>query len=81
MIHELSVQKKSTEWPNSSLSENKIKNVIDKIKTIRNQTKKISKEKEKLTNSCNKLCYDSKIIESSKKSWQTLKKKKNSINS
>ncbi|KAH0849378.1 hypothetical protein HID58_091359, partial [Brassica napus] len=67
MIHELSVQKKSTEWPNSSLSENKIKNVIDKIKTIRNQTKKISKEKEKLTNSCNKLCYDSKIIESSKK--------------
>lgn len=75
MIHELSVQKKTTEWPNSSPSENKIKNVIDRIKTIRNQTKKISKEKEKLTNSCNKLCYNSKIIESSKKSWQTLKKK------
>nr|YP_009896328.1 Ycf1.2 [Guiraoa arvensis]QKK42875.1 Ycf1.2 [Guiraoa arvensis] len=73
MIHELSVQKKSTEWPNSSLSENKKKNVIDKIKTIRNQTEEISQEK--LTNSCNKLCYDSKIIESSKKSWQTLKRK------
>ncbi|CAN6852312.1 unnamed protein product [Brassica oleracea] len=42
--------------------------MIDKIKTIRNQTKEISKEKEKLTNSCNKLCYDSKIIESSKRS-------------
>nr|QKK49582.1 Ycf1.2 [Streptanthus cooperi] len=75
MIHELSVQKKSMEWTNSSLSENKIKNVIDRIKTIRNQTEEISKEKEKLTNSCNKLCYDSKIIESSKKSWQTLKRK------
>nr|YP_009899068.1 Ycf1.2 [Mostacillastrum orbignyanum]QKK45876.1 Ycf1.2 [Mostacillastrum orbignyanum] len=75
MIHELSVQKKSMEWTNSSLSENKIKNVIDRIKTIRNQTEEISKEKEKLTNSCNKPCYDSKIIESSKKSWQTLKRK------
>nr|QJF60849.1 Ycf1 [Cakile edentula subsp. lacustris]QJF61893.1 Ycf1 [Cakile edentula subsp. lacustris] len=75
MIHELSVQKKSTEWTNSSLSENNIKNVIDRIKTIRNQTEEISKEKEKLTNSCNKLCYDSKIIESLKKSWQTLKRK------
>nr|QKK50452.1 Ycf1.2 [Schouwia purpurea] len=75
MIHELSVQKKSMEWINSSPSENKIINVIDRIKTIRNQTEEISKEKEKLTNSCNKLCYDSKIIESSKKSWQTFKRK------
>nr|WJZ22579.1 hypothetical protein [Sisymbrium brassiciforme] len=74
MIHELSVQKKSIEWTNSSLSENKIKNVIDRIKTIRNQTEEISKEKEKLTNSWNKPCYDSKIIESSKKSWQALKR-------
>nr|YP_009353364.1 Ycf1 [Sinalliaria limprichtiana var. grandifolia]APM86146.1 Ycf1 [Sinalliaria limprichtiana var. grandifolia] len=73
-IHELSVQKKSMEWTNSSLSENKIKNVIDRIKTIRNQTEEISKEK--LTNSCNKPYYDSKIIESSKKSWQTFKRKK-----
>uniref|UniRef100_UPI0030023D21 hypothetical chloroplast RF19 n=1 Tax=Megacarpaea megalocarpa TaxID=537173 RepID=UPI0030023D21 len=75
MIHELSVQKKSMEWTNSSLSENKIKNLIDRIKTIRNQTEEISKEKENLTNSCNKLRYDSKIIESSKKSWQTFKRK------
>nr|YP_009192760.1 Ycf1 [Schrenkiella parvula]ALP73168.1 Ycf1 [Schrenkiella parvula] len=75
IIHELSVQKKSTEWTNSLLSENKIKNVIDRIKTIRNQTEEISKEKENLTNSCNKLRYDSKIMESSKKSWQTFKRK------
>nr|YP_009896415.1 Ycf1.2 [Goldbachia laevigata]QKK42962.1 Ycf1.2 [Goldbachia laevigata] len=75
MIHELSVQKKSMEWANSSLSENKIKNLIDRIKTIRNQTEEVSKEKENLTNSCNKPRYDSKIIESSKKSWQTLKRK------
>nr|YP_010289707.1 Ycf1 [Hilliella yixianensis]UKP89120.1 Ycf1 [Hilliella yixianensis] len=73
MIHELSVQKKSMEWTNSSLSENKIKNLIDRIKTIRNQTAEISKEN--LTNSCNKPRYDSKIIESSKKSWQTFKRK------
>nr|YP_009891396.1 Ycf1.2 [Aphragmus nepalensis]QKK37769.1 Ycf1.2 [Aphragmus nepalensis] len=74
MIHELSVQKKSMEWTNSSLSENKIKNLIDRIKTIRNQTEEISKEKENLTNSCKKPRYDSKIIESSKKSWQTFKR-------
>nr|UDP56125.1 Ycf1.2 [Isatis tinctoria] len=75
MLHELSVQKKSMEWTNSSLSENKIKNVIDRIKKIRNQTEEISKEKETLTNSYNKPCYDSKIIESSKKSWKTFKRK------
>nr|YP_009899582.1 Ycf1.2 [Menonvillea spathulata]QKK46477.1 Ycf1.2 [Menonvillea spathulata] len=77
IIHELSVQKKSMEWANSSFSENKIKNLnlIDRIKTIRNQTEEISKEKENLTNSCNKPRYDSKIIESSKKSWQTFKRK------
>nr|SFV96144.1 Ycf1 [Cochlearia scotica] len=74
MIQELSVQKKSMEWTNSSLSENKIKNLIDRIKTIRNQTKEISKKNENLTHSCNKPRYDSKKIESSKKSWQTFKR-------
>ena len=77
MIYGLSVQKKSMEWINSSLSENKIKNLIDRIKTIKNQTEEILKEKENLTNTnrCNKPCYDSKIIELSKKSWQTFKRK------
>nr|YP_009893298.1 Ycf1.2 [Cardamine glanduligera]QKK39671.1 Ycf1.2 [Cardamine glanduligera] len=76
MIHELSVQNKSMEWTNSSLSENKIQNLIDRIKTIRNQIEEISKEKQNLTRySCNKLRYDSKIIESSKKNWQTFKRK------
>nr|UHY41559.1 hypothetical chloroplast RF19 [Cardamine bulbifera]UHY41813.1 hypothetical chloroplast RF19 [Cardamine bulbifera]UNZ98139.1 hypothetical chloroplast RF19 [Cardamine bulbifera] len=76
MIHELSVQNKSMEWTNSSLSENKIKNLIDRIKTIRNKIEEISKEKQNLTRySCNKLRYDSKIIESSKKIWQTFKRK------
>nr|YP_009896762.1 Ycf1.2 [Heliophila juncea]QKK43396.1 Ycf1.2 [Heliophila juncea] len=73
MIHELSVQKKSMEWTNSSLSEKK--KLIDRIKTIRNQTEDISKEKENPTNSCKKPRYDSKIIESAKKSWQTFKRK------
>nr|YP_009897948.1 Ycf1.2 [Lepidium echinatum]QKK44669.1 Ycf1.2 [Lepidium echinatum] len=75
MIYELSVQKKSMEWSNSLLSENKIKNLIDRIKTIRNQIEEISKKKQNLTNSCNKLRYDSKIIESSKRIWQTFKRK------
>nr|QKK49930.1 Ycf1.2 [Stenopetalum lineare] len=75
MIHELSVKKKSMEGANSSLSENKIQNLIDRIKTIRNQIEEISKEKQNLTNSCTKLRYDSKIIESSKKIWQTFKRK------
>jgi hypothetical protein len=75
MIHELSVQNKSLEWTNSSLSEKKIKNLIDRKKTIRNQIEEISKEKQNLTNSCTKLRYDSKIIESSKKIWQTFKRK------
>nr|QKK47507.1 Ycf1.2 [Polyctenium fremontii] len=75
IINELSVQNKSMEWTNSSFSENKIKILIDRIKTIRNQIEEISKEKQNLTNSCTKLRYDSKIIESSKKNWQTLKRK------
>nr|YP_009891995.1 Ycf1.2 [Arabis verna]QKK38368.1 Ycf1.2 [Arabis verna] len=77
IFYELSVpvQNKSMEWTNSSLSENKIKNLIDRIKTIKNQTEEILKEKENLTNRCNKPRYDSKIIESSKKSWRTFKRK------
>nr|YP_010432944.1 Ycf1 [Subularia monticola]USW06494.1 Ycf1 [Subularia monticola] len=75
MIHQPSVQKKSMEWINSSLNKNNKKKLIDRIKTIRNQTEEIANEKENLTNSCNKPRYDSKIIESSKKSWHTLKRK------
>nr|YP_010895997.1 hypothetical chloroplast RF19 [Dontostemon glandulosus]WJZ19988.1 hypothetical chloroplast RF19 [Dontostemon glandulosus] len=74
MIHEPSVQNKYTEWTKSSLSEKKKKNLIYRIKTIRNQIEEISKEKQNLTNSCNKPRYGSKIIESSKKIWQTLKR-------
>nr|SOR47865.1 ycf1 [Bunias orientalis] len=74
IIHELSVQNKSTEWINSSLSEKKKKNLIDRIKTIRNQIEKISKEKQNLTNSCNKPRYGYKIIKSSKNFWQTFKR-------
>nr|YP_009890712.1 Ycf1.2 [Aurinia corymbosa]QKK37085.1 Ycf1.2 [Aurinia corymbosa] len=77
IIHKLSGRKKYMEWTKSSLSENKKKNLINRIQTIRNQTEEISKEKENLTNSWNKRRYDSdsKIIESSKKSWQSFKRK------
>nr|YP_001123004.1 Ycf1 [Aethionema cordifolium]A4QJH4.1 RecName: Full=Protein TIC 214; AltName: Full=Translocon at the inner envelope membrane of chloroplasts 214; Short=AtTIC214 [Aethionema cordifolium]BAF49829.1 hypothetical protein [Aethionema cordifolium] len=74
IIHELSVQNRSMEWKNSSFSENKIKNLIDRINTIRNQIEAISKEKKKITNSSNKTPYESKIIESSKKKWQIVKR-------
>nr|QWT70448.1 Ycf1 [Heliophila arenaria] len=73
IIHELSVQKKLSECTNYSLSEKK--KLIDRIKKIRNQTEEISKEKENPTNSCKKPRYDSKIIESATKSWQTFKRK------
>nr|YP_009931458.1 Ycf1.2 [Cryptospora falcata]QNR89571.1 Ycf1.2 [Cryptospora falcata] len=74
MIHELSVQKKSTEWINSSLSEKKKNIFIDRIKTIRNQIDEISKEKQNLTNSCNKSRYGYKKFKSSKNFWQTFKR-------
>nr|YP_010008684.1 Ycf1.2 [Cryptospora inconspicua]QNR89656.1 Ycf1.2 [Cryptospora inconspicua] len=74
MIHELSVQKKSTEWINSSLSEKKKKIFIDRITTIRNKIDEISKEKQNLTNSCNKSRYGYKKIKSSKNFWQTFKR-------
>nr|YP_009932307.1 Ycf1.2 [Pycnoplinthus uniflorus]QNR91269.1 Ycf1.2 [Pycnoplinthus uniflorus] len=74
MNQELSVQNKSTEWINSSLSEKKKIFLIDRIKKIRNQIEEISKEKQNLTNSCNKPCYGYKIIKSSKKFWQTFKR-------
>nr|YP_009890540.1 Ycf1.2 [Alyssum alyssoides]QKK36913.1 Ycf1.2 [Alyssum alyssoides] len=73
LIHKVAVKKKSMGWTNFSLSKNKLKNLISRIKTIRNKTEKISKEN--LTNSYNKERYDYKIIESSKKSWQALKRK------
>nr|YP_009409609.1 hypothetical chloroplast RF19 [Hesperis sylvestris]ASJ64612.1 hypothetical chloroplast RF19 [Hesperis sylvestris] len=74
MIHELSVQNKSMEWINSSLSEKKKTNLVDRLKTIRNQIEEISKEKQNLTNSCNKPRYGYKKIKSSKKIWQTFKR-------
>lgn len=75
MIDELSVQNRSMEWTNSSLTENKMKNLIHRTKTIRNQIEQIKKKKKNVTNSSNKPSYHSKIIESSKKNWQILKRK------
>nr|YP_010180598.1 Ycf1 [Maerua crassifolia]QVD40017.1 Ycf1 [Maerua crassifolia] len=75
MIHELSVQNRSMEWTNSSLNENKMKDLIDRTKTIRNKIEEIPKEKKNVTNSYNKPSDDSIILESSKKIWQILKRK------
>nr|YP_010499470.1 hypothetical chloroplast RF1 [Coalisina paradoxa]UWT58758.1 hypothetical chloroplast RF1 [Coalisina paradoxa] len=75
IFDELSVQNRSMEWTNSSPTENKMKNLIDRTKTIRNQIEEIPKEKKNISNSSNKPSYHSKIIESSKKNWQILKRK------
>nr|YP_010180423.1 Ycf1 [Cadaba farinosa]QVD39842.1 Ycf1 [Cadaba farinosa] len=75
MIHELSVKNRSMEWTNSSLTGNKMKDLIDRTKTIRNQIEEIPKEKKNVTNSSNKSSYDSITLESSKKIWQILKRK------
>ena len=41
------VETKSMEWANSSLSEKKIKNLIDRIKTIKNQNRRNFQRKRK----------------------------------
>nr|YP_010044571.1 hypothetical protein RF1 [Gynandropsis gynandra]QPF24606.1 hypothetical protein RF1 [Gynandropsis gynandra] len=74
IIDELSIQNRSMEWTNSSLTETKMQNLIDRTKTIRNQIEEIKKKKKNITNSSNKPSYHSKIIESSQKNWQILKR-------
>nr|QOG08971.1 YCF1 [Jarilla chocola] len=83
MIHESSVQIRSMEWTNYSLTENKIKDLTDRASTIRNQIEQITKEKkngfvtqtQEINISSNKPSYHAKILASSKNIWQILKRK------
>ena len=80
-IHESSIQSRSRHWKNFSLPENKIKVLTNRTKRIRNQIEKITKDKKKglltqeITISSNKISYRTKILESSKKILQILKRR------
>nr|YP_010757060.1 hypothetical chloroplast RF1 [Triumfetta japonica]UNV38778.1 hypothetical chloroplast RF1 [Triumfetta japonica] len=83
MIHESSLQIQSMEWTNYSLTEKKKKDLTKRTNTIKNQIEKILiiKEKKKefitqeLNTSSNKISYQDKIVKSSKRFLQILKRR------
>ena len=81
MIHKSSLQIQSMEWTNYSLTEKKIKDLTKRTKTIKNQIEKIIKDKknefvtQETNSSSNKISYQDKILESSKKFWQIVKRR------
>nr|YP_009750832.1 hypothetical protein RF1 [Casimiroa edulis]QIJ98195.1 hypothetical protein RF1 [Casimiroa edulis] len=80
MIHESSIEIPFLDWPNFYRTEKKMKDLTNRTSRIRNQIYKITKENKKgaLTQetniSSNKTTYSAKILDSSKKIWQILKK-------
>nr|YP_009484266.1 Ycf1 [Ailanthus altissimus]AVQ55047.1 Ycf1 [Ailanthus altissimus] len=81
MIHESYIEIPSRDWTNLSLTEKKMKDLTTRTSIIRNQIEKITKEKKKgslpqeINMSSNKTSFWDKILESSKKIWQILKKR------
>nr|YP_009967834.1 hypothetical chloroplast RF1 [Sida szechuensis]QMX76750.1 hypothetical chloroplast RF1 [Sida szechuensis] len=81
MIHESSLQIQSMGWTNYSLTEKKIKDLTTRTNTIKNQIEKIIKDKknefltQEINSSSNKISYQDKILESSKRFWQILKRR------
>nr|YP_009718341.1 hypothetical chloroplast RF19 [Photinia serratifolia]YP_009720310.1 hypothetical chloroplast RF19 [Photinia lanuginosa]QWK41242.1 hypothetical chloroplast RF19 [Photinia x fraseri]QGM84521.1 hypothetical chloroplast RF19 [Photinia serratifolia]QGM86662.1 hypothetical chloroplast RF19 [Photinia lanuginosa]UPW99549.1 hypothetical chloroplast RF19 [Photinia serratifolia]WQM51370.1 hypothetical chloroplast RF19 [Photinia lanuginosa] len=81
MIQESSIQIRSQDWTNYSLTEKKMQDLTDRINTIINQIEKITKDKKKgfITSdrnlSSNKISYDDKRLESQKNIWQILKRR------
>ncbi len=81
MIHESSIQIRSMDWTNYSLTEKKMKDLTDRTRTIRNQIEKITKEKTKefltpeINISPNKKSHNAKRLESQKNIWQILKRR------
>nr|YP_010275448.1 hypothetical chloroplast RF19 [Loropetalum chinense]UJV34341.1 hypothetical chloroplast RF19 [Loropetalum chinense] len=81
MIHESSIQIRSMDWTNYSLTEKKMKDLTDRTSTIRNQIEKITKEKTKefltpeINISPNKKSHNAKRLESPKNIWQILKRR------
>nr|WKL06535.1 hypothetical protein RF1 [Corchoropsis crenata var. hupehensis] len=80
-IHKSSLQIQSMEWTNYSLTEKKIKDLTKRTNTIKNQIEKIIKNKknefitQEINISSNKISYQDKILESSKRIWQILKRR------
>nr|YP_010698713.1 hypothetical protein RF1 [Corylopsis stelligera]WCH58788.1 hypothetical protein RF1 [Corylopsis stelligera] len=81
MIHESSIQIRSMDWTNYSLTEKKMKDLTDRTSTIRNQIEKMTKEKTKefltpeINISPNKKSNNAKRLESPKNIWQILKRR------
>nr|AEX58511.1 hypothetical chloroplast RF19 [Theobroma grandiflorum] len=81
IIHESYLQIQSMEWTNYSLTEKKIKDLTKRTNTIKNQLEKIIKDKknefitQEINISSNKISYQDKILESSKKNFQILKRR------
>nr|YP_010318363.1 hypothetical protein RF1 [Setchellanthus caeruleus]ULC82855.1 hypothetical protein RF1 [Setchellanthus caeruleus] len=77
LIHESSVQIRSMKLTTFLRTENKMKDLTERTKTIRNQIEQINKKKNffLIPISSNKTSYYSKIIKSSEKIWQILKRK------
>ncbi|KAL5697131.1 Ycf1p [Ranunculus cassubicifolius] len=80
MIPELSIQIRSTDWTNYSLTEKKMKDMADRTNTIRNQIEKITKDKKNIfiTKDINirpnETTWDDKRLEQSKIFWQIVKR-------
>ncbi|KAL6310647.1 hypothetical protein AAG906_019318 [Vitis piasezkii] len=81
MIHKSSIQIRSMNWTNYSLTEKKVKDLTDRTSTIRKKIEKIIKDKKKLfltpeiNISPNKASYNAKRLESQKSIWQILKRR------
>nr|QID91461.1 hypothetical chloroplast RF19 [Cercidiphyllum japonicum] len=80
MIHESSIQIRSMDWTNYSLTEKKMKDLTDRTSTIRNKIEKITKDNKKefltpeITISPNKKSHNAKRLEPPKNIWQILKR-------
>ncbi|CBI33187.3 unnamed protein product, partial [Vitis vinifera] len=81
MIHKSSIQIRSMNWTNYSLTEKKVKDLTDRTNTITKKIEKIIKDKKKLfltpeiNISPNKASYNAKRLESQKSIWQILKRR------
>nr|YP_010713399.1 hypothetical chloroplast RF1 [Anabasis aphylla]WDA95857.1 hypothetical chloroplast RF1 [Anabasis aphylla] len=75
MIHESSIQTRFLNWTNSSVTEQKIKDLANRTRTIKNKIEKISKDNIKINSILNKTHYGTKRFESPQNMGQVLKRK------
>nr|YP_010445295.1 hypothetical chloroplast RF19 [Pyankovia brachiata]UTJ90796.1 hypothetical chloroplast RF19 [Pyankovia brachiata] len=75
MIHESSIQTQFLNWTNSSVTEKKMKYLINRTRTIKKKIEKISKDNIKINNSSNKIHYGTERFESPQNMGQILKRK------